>query len=97
MTDSNSYKMVSGKFKTKRFRKIFVKTPGAKLVIHRIERKINLPKCAICKTELKGMPRLINSEFKNLPKSKKTTNRPYGGNLCSRCMRAKLKQKAREM
>ncbi len=89
--------MVSGKHKTKRFRKVFVRTPGAKVVVHYRQRKVNLPKCAECKTALKGMPKLINSKFKNLPKSKKTTNRPYGGNLCSKCMRLKLKAKAREL
>ncbi|MBS3112704.1 50S ribosomal protein L34e [Candidatus Woesearchaeota archaeon] len=89
--------MVSGKYKTKRFRKVFIKTPGARTIVHYRQRKVNLPKCAECKTPLKGMPKLLSSQFKNLSKSKKTTNRPYGGNLCSACMRSKLKQKAREM
>ena len=89
--------MVSGKFKSSRFRKVFVKTPGGNTVVHYTERKVNLPKCAQCKAVLKGMPKLVNSKFKNLPRSKKVTNRPYGGNLCSGCARKLLRTRARDM
>lgn len=89
--------MVSGKHKTKRFRKVFVKTPSGNNVIHYVKRKVAIPKCAECKQPLKGIPKLIASKFRTLPKSKKKNNRPYGGNLCSKCMRLKLKEKAKAM
>ena len=89
--------MVSGKFKSRRFRKTFVRIPSGKSVVHYKKRKVSIPKCAVCKITLHGIPKLIASKTKNLPKSMKTNNRPFGGNLCSKCMRAKLKEKAKAM
>jgi large subunit ribosomal protein L34e len=89
--------MTYGKYKSGRFRKVFVRTPGARNVIHYEERKINAPSCAICKEPLKGVPRLIGSKFKNLPKSMKKTERPYGGHLCTKCARIKIKAYARSL
>ena len=89
--------MVSGRFKSGRFRKVFVRTPGAKNVVHYRERMPKIAKCAECKQPLKGIPRLRATEFKNLAKSQKKTNRPYGGNLCSKCARNKIKESARSL
>ncbi len=89
--------MPCGKYKSRRFRRVFVRTPGARTVLHYRERKVNIPKCAVCKATLKGMPKLIGSEFKNLSKSQKRVERPYGGNLCSRCARVKIKEYANSL
>jgi len=87
--------MVSGKHKSSRFKKIYVRTPGAKTVVHYRQRKVEQPKCAKCKCTLKGIPSLTSVQFKNLAKSKKKNERPYGGNLCSKCSRATIKEYAR--
>ena len=88
--------MVSGKHKSKkRFRQVYVRTPGAKNVIHYRVHKANIAKCAVCKKELNGIPALLPGKQKNTPKSMKTVERPFGGNLCSKCSRDKIKEYAR--
>jgi len=78
-----------GKYKSrKRFRMKYVKTPGGKTVIHFEKRKPSHAKCALCKKELKGVPR----DVRGLPKTKKRPERPFGGYLCSKCMRKVLKE-----
>ncbi len=82
--------MVEGKKKSRRLRRIFVKTPGGKTVIHYKRRKPKAAKC-VCGAKLMGVPRDIPSKIKKLAKTEKRPERPYGGNLCSKCMRAKIK------
>jgi len=88
--------MPSGQHKSGRYRKIFVKTPGSRVVIHYRKYKPSKPKCAKCSKQLAGVPRGFHSETSNLPKSQKRPERPYGGNLCSACTRLLLKSKARD-
>ncbi|MCD6226516.1 MAG: 50S ribosomal protein L34e [Candidatus Aenigmarchaeota archaeon] len=72
-----------------------VRTPGNRVVTHFLKRKPKIAKCARCGNPLHGVPRKIPSIFRNLAKTKKRPQRPYGGNLCSRCMREVMKEKAR--
>jgi len=72
-----------------------VRTPGNRLVTHFLKRNPKVAKCARCGNPLHGIPRKIPSIFRNLAKTKKKPQRPYGGNLCSRCMREVMKEKAR--
>ena len=83
--------MVSGRYKSRTFRRVFRKTPGGRTVIHYRLRKPDKAICAICKKPLHGVPRDRPSIVRNMPKSQRTVSRPYGGNLCSRCMRQKIK------
>ena len=71
-------------------RKVFVKTPGGRLKVHYRQKKPKKLTCSECGQELHGIPRLIKSKFKNLPKTKKRPQRPYGGVLCSKCSRKKI-------
>lgn len=86
--------MPAGKHKSRRLRRVFVKTPG-KTVLHYRRRKPSRAKCAECKKPLAGVPRELPNRMANLPKSAKKPERPYGGNLCSTCTRAVLKKQAR--
>jgi large subunit ribosomal protein L34e len=88
--------MVSGKFKSRTFRRIFRKTPGAETKIQYRLRKPQKAKCAKCKAILKGISRERPAKMKNLPKTQKTVSRPYGGNLCSKCMRSTIKAKIKQ-
>jgi large subunit ribosomal protein L34e len=81
--------MVRGKEKSRSKRRVYVRTPGGKTKIHYKVRKPSAPKCAECGKKLQGIPRLIQSKFKKLPKTKKRASRPYS-NLCSKCMRKKI-------
>jgi large subunit ribosomal protein L34e len=88
--------MVSGKHKSRTFRRVFRKTPGAKTVLHYKLRKPSKAKCAGCGDILKGIARERPTKIKNIPKSQKKVSRPYGGNLCSKCMRQKIKDSIKE-
>ena len=87
--------MPRGMFKSGRLRKIFVKTPGSKTVVHYRQRKPSKAVCGNCKKALPGVPREMPAKMANLPKTAKRPERPYGGVLCSACTRKVLKMKAR--
>jgi len=78
--------MVSGRHKSRTYRRIPKKTPGSRQITQYKKRKPGLPKCAMCKTALKGTLRERKQGMK-VAKSKKVPNRKYGGNLCSKCSR----------
>ena len=88
--------MPAGKHKSGRFRKIFVRTPS-KTTVHYRERKPSKAVCAQCKKPLAGVPRELPSKMANLPKTAKRPERPFGGVLCSPCMRKRLKLQARSV
>ena len=85
--------MVSGKLRSRRERRVFVRIPSGKSVLMHKPRKDGVAVCAVCKRTLMGAPRLLAKKLSKLPKSKKRPSRPYGGNLCSACMRAKILEK----
>ena len=87
--------MPEGKHKSRTLRRVFVRTPGARTVLHYRKRLPPVMKCANCKKNLKGVPRGLPSKIRNMSKSSRTPERPFGGNLCSACTRALLKEKAR--
>ena len=87
--------MPAGKHKSKTFRKVFVKTPGGKTIIQHKKRKPSKSKCGSCGAILQGMVRARPRKMQNTSKASKKPSRPYGGNLCSQCMRKKIIEKAR--
>ncbi len=87
--------MPRGMFKSGRLRKIFVKTPGSNTHVQYRQRKPSKAVCAHCKKELMGVPRELPAKMRNMPKTAKRPERPYGGVLCSACMRGVMKEKAR--
>ncbi|MAG60625.1 50S ribosomal protein L34e [archaeon] len=87
--------MVDGKLKSRRFRRVSVKTPGGKTVKHYRKRKPSPAICAIYGTPLAGVPKDKTSKIRNLPKSQRRPERPYGGVLSSRAMRAVIKEQSR--
>ncbi|MEW5897153.1 MAG: 50S ribosomal protein L34e [Nanoarchaeota archaeon] len=89
--------MPAGKHRSGRFRKIFVKAPGGRTAVHYRERKPSKALCGRCKKQLAGVPRRRAAEMANMPKTAKRPERPYGGVLCSACMRDLLRNKARRL
>ena len=75
--------------------KIKKKTPTGKIRIVERRKRPKIAKCAICKTPLSGVPREIPSRIRKLSLSERRPNRPFGGYLCSKCMRKIFKEKAR--
>jgi len=84
--------MVEGRIKSRTLRRIKVKVPGNRSVIHYRKRKPSAAKCAGCGAVLSGVPRERPYKMKNMAKTQKRPERPYGGILCSRCMRKKIKE-----
>ncbi|HIH42773.1 TPA: 50S ribosomal protein L34e [Candidatus Woesearchaeota archaeon] len=87
--------MTYGRFKSRTFRRLKVKTPGAKTVLHYGRRKPKAASCSECGQILKAVPRGLPFQMRALPKTKKRPERPFGGNLCSKCMRRLFVAKAR--
>lgn len=87
--------MPRGMFKSRRLRKVSVRTPGSKVVVHYRQRKPSKALCGSCKKQLSGVARELPAKMKNMPKSAKRPQRPYGGMFCSACTRLLLKQQAR--
>jgi len=87
--------MPRGMYKSRTFRRIRVRTPGGKNVLHYERRKPAKAKCAVCRAELKGISCNIPSKIKKMSKSQKTVARPYS-NMCSACMRNLIKKEARK-
>ena len=76
-------------------KRISKRTPGGRVVVHRVPRNPKLAHCASCGDELKGVPRGRPVKMQNMPKTKKRPQRPFGGVLCTRCMRDKIKNSTR--
>ena len=82
--------MVAGRHKSGTFRKVHRKTPGGKTIVQFKRRKPGKAKCASCGKVLPGTARKLPYKMKKMAKTKKRPERPYGGILCSGCMRKKI-------
>jgi len=89
--------MVSGKFKSRSKRKVFVKAPGNTIKVHYSARKPARAVCPIYGTPLSGVPRKNPADLKKLSKSERKPERPFGGMLSSKATRDIMKDKARSM
>jgi len=89
--------MPRGMFKSRTFRRIKVKVPGNTVKLHYRRRKPSKAHCASCGKVLSGVPRELPLKMKNMAKTKKRPERPYGGVLCSACSRQLIKQKVRKI
>lgn len=83
--------------RSRTFRRVFVKTPGGKNVLHYRKRKPAKAHCASCGALLHGVPRERPYVMQRLGKTEKRPERKFGGQLCSRCSRFKLREHARSM
>ena len=81
--------------RSRTFRRIQTKVPGGNTILHYAKRKPSHAKCGKCNAVLKGVPREVPSKLNKLPRSKRSPERPYGGNLCSKCTRTLMINKAR--
>ncbi|MBW2991025.1 50S ribosomal protein L34e [Candidatus Woesearchaeota archaeon] len=81
--------------RSRSLRRVQKKMPGGKTRQVYVKKKTKTHKCAKCGIKLKGIPRLSATKAKKISKSKKRPERPYGGFLCNKCAREKLKKEAR--
>lgn len=82
--------MVNGRLKSKSLRKVQVRTLGSNNSTHYRQKIRSLPKCAVTKKPLRGIPRLTNRKFKKLNKSQKTVSRPFGGYMSHSALKTKI-------
>ena len=82
--------------RSRSIRKVKRKVPGGRTVTHYERKNPKSAHCAKCNAVLKGIPRKRPFKMHALSKSKKRPERPYGGNLCSKCMRTVFIERARQ-
>lgn len=87
--------MPAMRYRSRSYRRRQVRTPGGKTVLRYKKKKTSKHVCAECGKLLHGVPRGRPYEINKLAKSKKRPNRPYGGYLCSECVRKVFKKEAR--
>ena len=87
--------MTLGKLKSRTYRRVQRKTPGAKTATHYVKSSPSPSKCTSCGAVLPGVARGRKAEMQNMPKTKKRPERPFGGVLCTKCSRKKIKLEAR--
>jgi large subunit ribosomal protein L34e len=85
-----------GSLKSRSKKLKYVKTPGGRTVVRYKDSKPLKAKCAGCGKQLAGTLRELPSKMRKIAKTKKRPQRPFGGVLCSSCMREKLKKEARK-
>ncbi len=81
--------------RSRSLKRVSKRTPGGRLVLHFRKRRPGSPKCALCKRELHGVARGRGTELSRVRRSQRRVSRPYGGYLCSACMRAEIKRLVR--
>ena len=79
-------------YRTRTFRKVKVKTPSGKVVIHYKKRKPKPAHCGKCKKRLHGVPRDLPYKIRRLPKTQRRPDRKYGGVLCPSCLKLLFKE-----
>lgn len=86
--------MLPAKIKSRSFRRKQVRTiSGTKTTYHR--RSPKQPTCSVTGQKLHGVPRRTTTQLKNMPKTAKRPQRPFGGVLSSEASRDIHRTKAR--
>ena len=87
--------MPAPRHRSRSLRRVYVRIPSGKSIIHYKKRKPKIGHCAECGAVLKGVIRELPSKMKKIAKTKKRPERPHP-NLCSRCMRRKIISEVRQ-
>ncbi|MFH1212347.1 MAG: 50S ribosomal protein L34e [Candidatus Woesearchaeota archaeon] len=87
--------MPAGRYKSHTFKRVKKKTPGGRTALRYETRKPSKAVCGVCGKQLHAVPRERPYKMKNLAKTKKRPERPFGGVLCSACLRKQIVKKAR--
>jgi large subunit ribosomal protein L34e len=88
--------MVRPALRSRSFVRKTIKTPAGAKRVHYTKRRPSPTICANCKKPLHGVPRKRDIDLASLTRRQKRPERPYGGNLCSKCTREKIKSALRE-
>lgn len=88
--------MPAPRLRSRSLRRVFRKVSGGRVSLHYKKRKPKAAKCGNCGALLKGVPRKLPFRMRSMSKTKKRPERPFGGVLCSRCMRQTIIEKVRQ-
>jgi len=89
--------MVRPQLRARTLRRVQKKTPGNRTVKHYLKRKPSKAKCTDCGAKLIGVPHVRATKLHSMAKSQRNPQRPYGGQLCSRCSRNLIKSRVRPL
>lgn len=87
--------MVEGAKKSRTFRRIHKKTANGSKIVYE-PRKPSKAVCGNCGMILPGVPHERPTRMARIPKTSKRPERPFGGVLCTKCMRDYMIFDARE-
>lgn len=82
-------------YRTRSWRRVIRRTPGARLSLIYEKRRPGKSKCAMCGAELHGVPNLRTYQISKLAKTEKRPERPYGGCICPKCLARGLREAVR--
>ncbi|MFH1591479.1 MAG: 50S ribosomal protein L34e [archaeon] len=82
--------MVEGRRKSRSMARVHKALPGGRNTTHYEDRRPKQVHCGECRAILHGIPRAGRAELRNMPKTQKRPERPFGGVLCSRCTRKRI-------
>lgn len=82
-------------YRTSSWRKVKVRTPSGRTIIHYEKRRPNKARCSICGAELNGVPALRPYQLSKLAKTEKRPERPYGGVICPKCLARGIREAVR--
>jgi len=77
------------------WRRISVRTPSGRVVVHYEKRRPGAAKCSVCGRPLNGVPSLRPSGMSKLAKTEKRPERMHGGVVCPSCLARGLREAAR--
>ena len=89
--------MVAGNRRSRTLRRLHRKTPGGVTRIKYVKRVPQAAKCRVCGDVLKGVPRARARQLHSMSRTEKRPSRPFGGQLCSSCMRQEMIKRARSL
>ncbi|MCK4435092.1 50S ribosomal protein L34e [Candidatus Bathyarchaeota archaeon] len=78
-------------------KRVYKTLPGGRKTIHYRRRVSFSVCCSVCGRPMSGVPHLSVSETRKLSRTQRRVWRPYGGQLCPKCLKSALKQTARTL
>eukprot|EP00768_Dysnectes_brevis_P001652 gnl/Dysnectes_brevis/144_a169_12481.p2 GENE.gnl/Dysnectes_brevis/144_a169_12481~~gnl/Dysnectes_brevis/144_a169_12481.p2 ORF type:complete len:119 (-),score=33.26 gnl/Dysnectes_brevis/144_a169_12481:52-408(-) len=77
-------------YRTKSNRTKCVRTPGGKLTVHYLKKRVNRPHCPETGEVLNGIPQARATALHRLSKNEKRVSRVYGGMLSMKAVRSRI-------
>ena len=88
--------MPAPRLRSRSLRRVFRKVPGNRVSLQYKKKKPKAARCGNCGAVLKGVPRELPFRMRSMSKTRKRPERPFGGVLCSKCMRQSIINKVRQ-